>query len=265
MYTQRSKYWPAYTWKIQTSCSKNIKDKLSGEVTISPKDFKEVYIYIFDKINASFYHLQRLKENQEVAVRIGQAMAKIKPPGTEGLVGIAGVSYEPIGYEYESFLIKIKVALDLIATLVAKSFDRKEDDITTLLNNIKFRKIIKTTLQDEVYTFLKSKEFEKMFNNFKNPTKDKKSKRNFATHLGSLPVGTINIPINNPGVVPTLSRAYDPNQKKPYFPSSDSPDLIKFCEDQFYQTCDLLIGVLSFVVNKELKPGSKGSVYEQKR
>ena len=264
MYMQRSEYWPAYTWEIQTSYSKDIESKISSELKISKEDFRTMYFNIFHKINASFYHLQRLKKNQETAIKIGQAMAKIKIPGTESMIGIASVPYEPIEYEYETLLGTIKSTLDFISILVASGFGRKEDNILILLNNIKFLKLKKGSLEKKVYTFLKNDQFTDLFESFRNPSKDLKSKRNFATHKGPLPIGTINIPINNPSASILLVKAIDPNDPNPHSSLLNSADLVKYCENQFYQTCDLLIGILSILVKKQLRPGQKVSVYEQK-
>lgn len=266
MYTQRSKYWPAYTWEIQKSYSKNIKDKITSELKLSKGDFGEMYSNVFHKINASFYHLQRLKENQEIALKIGQTMVKIKIPGTEKMIGVAGVPYEPTGYEYETFIVTIKSALDFISILIAKSFGWKEDNILSLINRIKLRKVnTKQILKEKICAFLENYQFTELIGSFKKPGQGRKSKRDFTVHKGPLPVGTINIPINNPKATTLLTKALDPNDPKPHFSSQNTPDLIKYCEDQFYQTCDLFTGILSILSDNQFTPGPKVSVYEQRR
>lgn len=264
MYTQRSKYWPAYTWKIQTSYSSEIKGKLLSEFNIPEDMFEKMYFSIFDKVNASFYHLERLKENEEVAVQTGKELAKIKIPGTEGLVGIAGSPYEPIGYEYESLLITIKSTLDLIAILLSKGFGRKEDNIVSLTNNIQISTADPTSLEDKIYALLVAPSYKGLIDEYKGNKPGHKSKRNFATHDGPLPIGTINIPINNPFGSPLLSKALDPNKIDPYAFLPHSQNLVEFCEDQFYKTCDLLIEIMSLMINSKLKPGPKCSVYIQR-
>ena len=263
MYTQRSKYWPAYTWKAQRSYSSEIKGKLLGNFNISDTDFEKTYFDIFDKVNASFYHLERLKENEKIAVQTGKELAKMQIPETEGVVGVAGSPYEPIEYEYEAFLVTIKSALDFMAILLANGFSKSEDNIVALVNRMQSDKINPSLLEGKIYALLSNTQFSAFIDNYKNP-KNQKSKRNFAVHKGSLPIGTINIPINNPHTLPLLSKVIDPNDLDPYASIPHSQNLVEFCENQFYQTCDLLIEVLSLITNTRLKPGPKSSVYDQR-
>jgi hypothetical protein len=264
MYTQRSKYWPAYTWKIQTSYSSNFKGKLSHEIKISDGDFEKIYFGVFDKINASFYHLEQLKENEKIAVQMGKKLAKVKIPGTEGMMGIAGSPYEPIGYEYEAFLVTIKSALDFIAILISKGFGRNEDNIISLANNIQVNSANPSSLEGKIYALLNASLFKTFIDGYKGNKPGQKSKRNYATHDGSLPIGTINIPINNPLAPPLLSKALDPNKTDPHASLLSAQNLVEFCEDQFYKLCDFFIEILGLLANSKLKPGPEGSVYNQK-
>lgn len=264
MYTQRSKYWPAYTWKIQTSYSSLIKGKLSDEFIISETEFEKIYFDIFDKINASFYHLERLRENEEFAVQLGKELAKIEIPGTEGMIGIAGSPYEPIEYEYEAFLITIKSALDFVSILLAKGLNRKEDGIVSFTNNIQTNNTDPSTLKGKIYALLCSPKYVTFINEYKGNKPGSKSKRNFATHQGSLPIGTINIPINNPKSEPLLSKALNPNDPEPHLSIRTSPNLVEYCENQFYQACDLLVEILSLISNNKFEQGEKSSVYQQR-
>lgn len=264
MYTQRSKYWPAYTWKIQTSYSDSIKGKLSGEFIISETEFEKIYFDIFDKINASFYHLERLRENEEFAVQLGKELAKIEIPGTEGMMGIAGSPYEPIEYEYEAFLATTKSALDFISILMAKGLGRKEDDIVSFTNNIQQDNSDISTLKGKIYELLRRQKYKTFIDEYKGNKPGSKSKRNFAIHQGSLPIGTINIPINNPLQAPLLSKALDPNNSNPHVSIRTSQNLIEYCQGQFYLSCDLLTNILSLISNNKFKNGSKSSVYQQR-
>lgn len=264
MYTKRSKYWPAYTWKIQTSYSSIIRGKLSDELNISESDFEKIYFDIFHKINASFYHLEQLKENEEIAIQTGKDLATIKVPGTEGMVGIVGSPYEPIGYEYEAFLVTIKSTLDFISILLAKGFNRREDDIISLVNNIRVNKAESSTLEGEIYALLSSNKYQTLIKEYRGSRKGPKSKRNFATHIGSLPIGTINVSISNLNASPLLSKALDPNSSNPYTSLLHAQNLVAYCENQLYQTCDLLIEILSLLSTSELKHGPRSSVYEER-
>lgn len=262
MYTQRSKYWPAYTWKIQTSYSSKIKSNLLPEFNISESEFEKHYFDIFHKINASFYHLEHLKENEQIALETGKAIAKIKIPGTEGLAGIAGSPYEPIEYEYEALLGTIKSALDFMSILLAKGLSRKEDNIVSLANNLAKSKTTTTSLEGKINKLLNSK-YKLFIDEYKGNKPGSKSKRNFATHQGSLPTGTINIPINSP-TSPLLSKALNPNDPYPHSSVRTAQNLTEYCEDQFYKTCDLLIEILNLITSAKLDPDQKLSVYQKR-
>ncbi len=255
MYTQRNKYWPAYTWKIQISYSSEIEGKLTSEIKISKEDFKTIYFNIFNKINASFYHIQMLKESQEIAVDLGKILSTIKIPGTENMVGIAGSYYEPVQYEYEAFLVFIKSSLDFISILISNSIGRKEETIIDLSEVAKIRAIRRTSFANKLYSLTLVDPFSKLINEFKNSSEGKRSKRNFGVHIGSLPVGNINVPINNPSAPIILSKALDPYERNLNY--NNAPDLIEYCESIFYTTCDLFIKVLSIFTGIDLKPGPK--------
>ncbi|MEK7597197.1 MAG: hypothetical protein AAB441_00960 [Patescibacteria group bacterium] len=263
MYTQRNKYWPAYTWKIQTSYSSEIKNRLSPEIKISEDDFGIIYFNIFNKINASFYHLEKLKESQEIAVNLGKALSTIKIPGTKNIGCIAASYYEPVQYEYEAFLVIMKSSLDFISILISNSIGRKDDTITNLSEVAKSRTIRRSPFANKLYSLTLINPFSKLINEFKNSPNGKKSKRNFGVHIGSLPIGSINVPIDNPSVPILLSKAFDPYEKNLNF--NNAPDLIEYCESMFYTTCDLFIKVLSIFTRSNLKPGQKMSIYELKK
>ncbi len=169
MYTLRNKYWPAYTWKIQTSYLKDFKGSLIKDSKISQEEFNERLSSIFDKINASFYHLEKLKENQEIALNLGQMLAKLKMPGMENLPGIAAAPYEPISYEYEAFLVTIKSSLDLITMLISVTFGRGEKDIISLIININRQQFSEKSPMSEIYIILQQKEFSNFIQEYKNP------------------------------------------------------------------------------------------------
>jgi len=264
MYTQRSKYWPAYTWEIQKSYSSVISKNISGDFVVPEENFREAYFNIFNKINASFYHLECLKENEEIAIQIGKEVSKIEMPGMEGMIGIVGSPYEPINYEYEACLITIKSALDFMAMLLSEGFNRSEDNIVSLINSVQqLENIDVSTLKGKIYTLLRDPKTISFIENYKN-SGNQKSKRNFAAHKGSLPVGTINIPINNPNAKILPSKALDPNNPDPFSSIRESQNLIEYCEDQFYQLCDFFIEILSLISNNKFEHGQKSSVYQQR-
>jgi hypothetical protein len=267
MYSLRSKYWPAYTWKIQTSYLKDFKGSLTTESKISQDEFNSQLSNILDKINASFYHLQRLKENQDIAVKLGQALAEIKVPGMENLAGVAAAPYEPIGYEYESFLITVKSALDLIAILIATTFGKSERDIVSLVTNTNLNSLQKRSTIEKVFSLLKKKQFVDFIEEYKDPDKlqNKRSKRNFATHHGSLPIGTTNVPINNRKASILMVKPIDHNITPSDFFPQNTPDLTEFCNLHFYHLCNMFIGVLSILLDNKFKHGPKKSVYDARK
>jgi hypothetical protein len=61
-----------------------------------------------------------------------------------------------------------------------------------------------------------------------------------------------------------LSKALNPNNPDPHTSIRTSPNLIEYCEGQFYEACDLLIEILSLISNSNLEHGSKSSVYQQR-
>ena len=116
-------------------------------------------------------------------------------------------------------------------------------------------------MKGKIYSLINSSKFAAFINEYKN-FENKKSKRNFATHKGPLPTGTINIPINNPHAQILLSKALDPNSSEPYASIQNSQNLVEFCENHFYQICDLFIEILSLITNTKLNPGQKSSIYQ---
>jgi len=240
-----------------------LKGKLLHEFEISDENFEKMFFNIFDKVNASFYHLEKLKENENIAIETGKELAKIKIPGTENMMGIAGSPYEPIGYEYETFLITIKSTLDFIAILLSLGFNRSEDNIAEFVKRMQSPNINLSPFERKILGVLNITKYASLINSFRNQG-DQKSKRNYATHKGSLPIGTINIPINNPNASLLLSKALNPNASDPHVSIFSEQDLADFCEEQFYTTCDFLIEILNILTENRLIPGPKSSLYAER-
>jgi len=91
------------------------------------------------------------------------------------------------------------------------------------------------------------------------------TKRDFTVHWGKLKTGTTNISSGIQGRAVLQTKALDPNESMEIDSLWEAEDIVSFCENQFYQACDLLISVLSVFIGKELKPGPRESVYEQKQ
>ncbi|HEX6258468.1 MAG TPA: hypothetical protein VFZ48_03240 [Candidatus Saccharimonadales bacterium] len=103
---------------------------------MSEDDLKAAIATVFEKLNSTFYHLQRLKVVEAAAIAQAEELAKLGMPGMEGLPGVVGMPYEPIGYEYESLMANAKTTLDVLAVLIAKCTNRKEDEIGVITNNL---------------------------------------------------------------------------------------------------------------------------------
>lgn len=266
-YVPRAVYWPAYTWPVQTSYLKVIPGKrakiLRDITSLNEDELKSRIATIFDKLNSTFYHLQRLKEVENVAIAQAQELAKVGMPDMEGLPGIVGMPYEPIGYEYESLLASAKTTLDVLAALIAKCTNRNEDEIVGLVNNLAQGKKLPRTAE-RISTVLERSKNKQFIDGFKN-SGGKKSKRNYAVHVGALPVGTINVPVNNP-IAPTLrSKAYEPHLTVPdqMSQSRSTPDLQDFADDVFYSTADVVVQCLGVILKTRFKLGERCSKYEE--
>ena len=122
-YAMRQVYWPAYTWQLQTKYLNKIDDR-KGALESNGVDIDAFSKYksdLFNKMNASFYHLQKLKENEETVIELGKKMAEESKKHTpKGVFGIVGTPYEPIDYEYEALLVTLKSALDIMAMMLSQ-------------------------------------------------------------------------------------------------------------------------------------------------
>src|SRR6266403_4957281 len=107
-YAMRQLYWPDYTWGIQTQYLRVIDAKKAelAQRGVDTETLKKRLSDLFNKINASFYHLKKLEENEETIIELGKEMAqKTQPRTPRGVFGIIGTPYEPIDYEYEALLV----------------------------------------------------------------------------------------------------------------------------------------------------------------
>lgn len=262
-YVARRVYWPAYTWLVQTSYSSIITKNETKFSTRLPEINKDSLINhisdLFNKVNATFYHLQQLKASEKKAVEMGLKLASISSPGFEKSIGIAGSYYEPTLYEYEALLVDAKTALDILTITIAKSIGRKEDSIVSLLHNLDQVKKL-STIETELKVVLNK------FSIFIDTFIGNVSKRNYAVHNGSLPIGTINVPINNPRAPIIKSKAYDPHK-----PISDQTkginktmNLHGYCENTFYSMADIVVDCLEILLNTKFKKGPKISLQEEK-
>jgi len=262
-YAARRIYWPAYTWPVQTSYS-NFIAKNEAELSARfPKIDKDDLINhisdLFNKVNATFYHLQQLKASEEKAVGMGLRLATISPPGFEKSIGIAGTYYEPTQYEYEALLTSAKTAMDILTIVIAKSIGRKEDNIVSFLHVLNQAEKL-SSIETKLKAILNK------FSTFVDSFSRNVSKRNYAVHNGSLPIGTINVPINNPHVPIIKSKAHDPRR-----PISEQMreihqvmNLEDYCENVFYSMADIVVDCLEILLDTKFDKGSRASLQDER-
>lgn len=264
-YAMRQVYWPAYTWQLQTKYLNNV-DARKNALESNGVDVDAFIKYksdLFNKINASFYHLQKLQENEQAVIELGKNMAKESKKHTpKGVFGIVGTPYEPIDYEYEALLVTLKSALDITAMMMSQPSALHSDNIVSLLNDggqarqpNKFLVAVNELLAKEEHT--------RTIDEFRN--KDGvSSKRNYAVHKGSLPTGTINIQFTAErteiGILKT--RTMEVAGGVADFRKQQSLD--DYVTDLFYATCDLIIDALSLLVGETLPKGKRTSVYKER-
>jgi hypothetical protein len=265
-YAMRQVYWPAYTWQIQTKhLNKVDENRQALEANGVDIDlFNKHKSDLFNKINASFYHLEKLKENEGIVIGLGKKMAEeSKKHLPDQVFGIVGTPYEPIEYEYEALLVTLKSALDVTAMILAQPSSLGSDNIVSLFNDSSQSKRPNTVLT-ALKELLAKDEHRKIIDEFKN--KDGvHSKRNYAVHQGSLPTGTINIQFTAAsteiGILKT--RTMEVGGDMADFSKQQSLD--EYATELFYSVCDLAIEGLELLVGQSLPKGSRMSVYEERR
>ena len=263
-YALREIYWPHYTWNIQTKKTDliNSKTKLLVKRNINIKQLQQNWSYLFDKINASFYHLEKLKENEKIITDLGKKMASKKIKRTpNNLLAMIGLTFEPINYEYESILVSIKSTLDILGIIISPACGmNKTDNILVVVDNFTNQKVNKKYLITLKKHFQKSSS-NKLLNEYRKKN-DKPSKRNFTVHQGSLPTGTLNIQFlgGNPQI--TIKKTTINGNEIAKF--SKNKSVVEYCEWLFYSTCNFIIHALEIVFDEQLSHGEKISVYQAK-
>ncbi len=266
IYAMRQIYWPAYTWILQTKYLNNIeckRDALEGK-GVDVTAFSVFKSDLFNKVNASFYHLQKLKENELAVIKLGKKMAKkSKEHMPRNVLGIVGIPYEPIDYEYEALLVTLKSALDIMTMMLAQPAGLQIDNIGALLNECQQTKRSSDFLA-KVRELVTKEEHYKTIDEFRNK-EGIKSKRNYAVHQGSLPTGTINIQfvLNKPKISILKTSAIEVGSEKVDLKNQQNLDV--YATNLFYAVCDLVIDSLSILLGEVLPKGKKTSVYDERQ
>lgn len=262
----RHQFWPAYTWGIQTKQLKDFdkNDPYFTKYGIDIELIKTTFSDLFDKINSSFYHLQMQKAHEEQITEIGKRIAKASQPNLPGgVLGIAGMPYEPINYEYEAMLVTLKSAIDIVVMIITPvcGLPPRVDSLYRLLEQVKKVKQ-PNDFFSKIQVLLASQNVQQVINEFSD-SPSVKSKRNYAVHRGSLSTGTINVQYahhtQQTGIL--KSKAVTVGAKMSDLRTT--PDLEDYCTSLFYNTCDFLMDTLELVTNKKLLRGQKMSIHER--
>lgn len=261
-YAIRQVYWPAYTWSLQTEHLNKTIDREDAFKTngIDVETFNKHRSSLFNKINASFYHLQKLKENENLVLELGKRMAEeSKKSIKQGVIGIVGTPYEPVDYEYEALLVTLKSALDITAMMLSQPSGLNSDNIGSLFKEGEEAEKPNSFLV-QVNQLLKA--HNETINEFRNRN-GQRSKRNHAVHQGSLPTGTINhqFTAQHPEIGVLKTRVMGVGGGMPRLKEQKTLD--DYTTNLFYNTCDLIIDALSLLVGEALPRGPRCSVYEQ--
>lgn len=266
IYAMRQIYWPAYTWLIQTKHLNNMGSKKEALEAngVDVAIFNARKSDLFNKVNASFYHLQKLKENELAVIKLGKRIAKkSKEHLPRNVLGIVGIPYEPIDYEYEALLVTLKSALDIMTMILAQPAGLQIDNIGALLNECQQNKR-SSDFMAKIRELVTKEEHYNTIDEFKNKG-EVKSKRNYAVHQGSLPTGTINIQFvcNQPKINILKTSTLEIGGEKVDFRKQQTLD--DYATNLFYAVCDLIIDGLDILLGETLPKGKKTSVYDERQ
>lgn len=264
-YIMRHVYWPDYTFGLQRSYLKILEAKIDRVKSLGMNDedkTKKRFSAVFDKLNASFYHLAKIEENEKLLIDlVKKVVSESKAKTPEGVLGMFGGHYEPINHEYESFLVSLKSALDILSISVSPACGFSVDNIVQFENHLVSQSEKKASnFSLQLRKIFKKKKSIQIIEEFKNG--ESISRRNYAVHHGSLGAGSVSVQFTavNSGV----------NRKKPKAMILETDEngklirvreLLKECKELFYDSCDLFISILEVLFEQKLQKGKKKSVY----
>lgn len=255
--SRRATYRSNYFWLARVKINsiftkednKTIKIIKNREGYSDIKVLSKYFLDSSDKINACFYHMNKLIEEENWLIENGQKVAfeseKVNPNP-----GILCAPLESINYELEAFFLQAYSSLEIFSKGIGFIFknESKFHTIETILSNFnndaKAKKIL------EVFN---NKKYSDLINEFKKSggTKLEKSRRDYLSHLGMLPMCQINIPLNSNT---NLSVSMLPSHINQYDKAIKTKDYI---ESLFYLLCDFLIEILEIIFDIKIKPGRK--------
>ncbi|MCL5407525.1 MAG: hypothetical protein M1429_03460 [Patescibacteria group bacterium] len=226
-YNYRHKYWSAYFWPTREKANLKI-----------PKYYlKEILFDCFDKINACYYHMKRLKEEEEKIIYDNQ-ISKIH---TSIYPGVIGVPSEAIVFEYEAFILQQEACLQVIARVISLFFGSHNNSFKKLHNILSNVPKAKSRKAQSILSLLKK--FNNYFKEIGIFESGTRSIRDFASHYGQLKVGTINIQISMSEIesFPAIkAKKIDHLAKEDPVGFTNKEDLYDFCKRNFYYLCQFI-------------------------
>lgn len=262
-YAARTRYWSHYMWPARDTVNKY----LTGEPSIlqanskgrsSTGKLRNLILEGLDKLNASFYHLVKLRENEELPIKIGGDFAAAAGPLNPGWHGMVGLPYEPVGYEYEAIVVQSKAAFDLCGSAIAYYLDLNFRDVKGLRPALEQSKHPKAHALSAQF---KSEKYTRLYDEL-NDKDGEHSKRNWLEHYGTLPVGEVHINYYgkdqavNKAVVRPHGKTGPPTPTMP--PNYQSVD--DYCTDLFYLVCDFVLDVYAILFDLGIRAGERESV-----
>lgn len=242
----RHKHRSLYFWQVRMEINKlwNNNPQMVTNYT------KNAFFDVFDKINTAYYHLQRIIEEENLIIKIAQQLNNYNEIDSPS--GIAGITYEPISYEFEAFIIQSYACLEIFSRTVTIMFKNESgfSGLKKSLLNVK-----KTKATKLVKLFEKDKYVPLMREFLKDKgTSGRENRRDYSVHFGKLWTGTINVPIAGSQ---KIIKSYVTELSKKNISPFDSQNLVEFCEDKFYLMCDLIKDSLEILFEADLNTGSK--------
>ena len=255
-YKIRHRYQSDYFWNTRMKVnaifndgSNNVmKDISESKNGFSDADeFRKRLFNSFDKINAIFYHLEKLKEEEELVMQLSGKIAEESEKINKN-PGVIVTPLESINYEFESFIMQAKACLDVFCYAVGYYYKNVARFST-------FEKMIKNCNAKKLLKILDSNEYEFLVKEFISKEQEK-SKRDFSSHYGSLPVGQLNMPINSNGQKILKSFIVDHLGKKESLPKKPI-EIEQYCNDVFYEICEFMVTVLETLFDEKFERGKK--------
>lgn len=267
-YKRRNRYWLDYFWHVRLE-SNNLFNNIShtglksiqereGNYT-NPQSMRTYLLDSADKINACFYHLERLKAEERSIIKLATRLdrAKDMPPN---VMGISGFPTEVIDHEVEAFFWAFESSLEIFARGISYYFNGEATfkKLSTFLRNTK----VESKKAQKIIGILEENRFQPIFKEVE-PGHPQKSKRDLISHFRSLKMVQTNLQFTSRGyaILKAQFREYgspDPLIEKPI-------SIERYCTDLLYLLCDLQIEILGAIFETKYTHGKKMSVWQARK